>query len=239
MDLNLDLNLVQSQKVLLTPRLKQALEVLRMDSQELFEYVEEQLESNPFLDVLEHGYNTKEMAINKHYKKKVREYQGEIPEEELDPQAELEEMSYYYSLSDSVQFIIPDIIIKKVHEQFQVVLNEDAIPMVNLNEVNGTTLNFKANTEVQKYIRKKMEAAKWMVWCIEQRKNALLKITEHILKKEAEFFEKGKKFLKPLTLRELAEELEIHETVIQNTLSGKYLQCQWGVFETNSFIKIS
>jgi DNA-directed RNA polymerase specialized sigma54-like protein len=239
LDSNLDLNLVQSQKILLTPKLKQALEILRMNSQELFEYIEEQLESNPVLDILENNYSTEEMILKKYRNKKTHGLNAEtLCNEDVDSikEYELEELAFNISLYESIQFIIPDVIIKKAQHKFQVILNEDAIPLVNINEAYRKILSSDVNSELKKVIHEKIDAATWILWCIEQRKNTILKVTELILSKEFDFFDKGKRYLKFLALKELAEELDIHETVIQNTLNGKYIQCQWGVFEMKSFI---
>jgi DNA-directed RNA polymerase specialized sigma54-like protein len=239
LDLNLDLNLVQSQKILLTPKLKQALEILRMNSQELFEYIEEQLELNPVLDVLENNYSTEEIILKKYQNKKTHGLNAEtLCNEDFEDvkEYELEELAFNISFQESTQFIIPDVIIKKIQDRFQILINEDAIPLVNINEAYRRILKSEVSNEMKKLIIDKIDAASWILWCIDQRKNTMLKVTELILKKEIEFFEKGKRFLKFLFLKDLAEELDIHETVIQNTLNGKYIQCQWGVFEMKCFI---
>ena len=240
LDFNLDLNLVQSQKILLTPKLKQAIEILKMNSQELFEYIEEQLELNPVLDILENNYSTEELVLKKYLNKKTyglntETHYNEDFEDVSD--IELEELAFHRSFQESTQFIIPDVIIKKVQENFQIQLNEDAIPLVNINEGYRRILNSEVNTEVKKFILDKIDEATWILWCMELRKNTMIKVTEIILDKERLFFEGGKKYLKFLFLKELAEALEIHETVIQNMLNGKYIQCQWGVFEMKCFIK--
>lgn len=242
MDLNLDLNLVQSQKILLTPKLKQALEILKMNSQELFEYIEEQLELNPVLDILENNYSTEEMILKKYQNKKTHGLNAETlcnEDSEDIKEYELEELAFNISLQESTQFIIPDVIVQKAQDKFQIILNEDAIPLVNINDAYRRILNAEVNLEVKKFILDKIDEATWILWCIEQRKNTMQKVTEIIVNKEIEFFEKGKKYLKFLVLKELSEELDIHETVIQNTLNGKYIQCKWGVFEMKCFINTS
>lgn len=221
MDFNFDLKLVQSQKLLLTPQLKQALEILKMTSQELFEYVEEELEKNPVLEAFESNGNTEEKSSIDSLGTGWDEYDG------------------YGRLTDTydeeIKYIIPDIIVKKIGGKFEIVLNDDAIPLIGINEYYKRISEQKLSNEAAEFLKGKMDSAVWLIKCIEQRKSTLRKVAEGILSCQLEFFEFGKQHLKPLTKKETADRIGMHESTISRAINSKYIQCKFGVFEMRYF----
>ena len=384
LDFNFDLNLVQSQKILLTPQLKQALEILRMTSQELFEYVEEELEKNPILEALEsEGYMGEETEIDNRdelewdsqagYRgssidtdercffrvsdftvdkatvglslKEHLVFQlhtsaltgeqiviGEYLVDNIDENGyiaiDLSEAASYYNVpaskikkvldhiqsfdppgicarnlkeclliqlrqmnckdpivrrvvenhlddlaanrisrvaknvgtdikkinevfelirtlepipgrafgdGEEVKYIIPDITVRKMADKFDIAVNDDSIPLIGINEYYKGFLSQDLNTEARKYMQSKLDNARWLIKCLEQRRNTLRKVAGEIVGRQAEFFGKGVKYLKPLTMKEIAGKIDMHESTVSRAISGKYLQCPWGVFEMRYF----
>ncbi|HHX18542.1 MAG TPA: RNA polymerase factor sigma-54 [Clostridium sp.] len=370
MDFYFDLNLVQPQKIILTPQLKEALEILKMNSQELTEYIQNEIEINPALDiypdcpdtqkyVLPITLETKEYferndeiidfinnnvadksAVNMSLKDyllmqlgtvKLSENEMEIAEYLIDniddngyltvtlleavsflnfPISKIEKIlkvlqsfkpsgvcarnlkecliiqlkhmgiedenmeniikKHLNYLADNkilqvakengirreqvieiykfiktlepkpgrkfyggrqIKYIIPDAIVKKNNDYFEVYVNEDALPNININSYYKSILSEDINIEARKFIQSKIDRVNWLIKCIEKRKNTLLKVLLCVVDKQKEFFKKGKKYIKPLTMEEVAREISVHESTVIRAVSGKYIQCSWGIFD--------
>ncbi|TYQ12940.1 UNVERIFIED_CONTAM: RNA polymerase RpoN-/SigL-like sigma 54 subunit [Acetivibrio alkalicellulosi] len=135
-----------------------------------------------------------------------------------------------------IKYIIPDVVVSRVHDDFEVYINDEAIPSINISGYYKNVLkedknNEEIDVEARKFIQSKIDKVNWLIRCIEQRRNTLLKISQCIVLKQKDFFRNGKKSLKPLTMKELAEEISVHESTVSRSVSGKYIQCNWGVFE--------
>jgi RNA polymerase sigma-54 factor len=141
-----------------------------------------------------------------------------------------------YSCSNELKFIIPDVIIKKIKGSYEVIINEDAIPLLNISKYYRRIESDEGNTEAKKFIKSKIDSASWLINCIEQRKSTIRKITEFILNAEADFFENGKSYLKPVSAKEVSQFVNMHETTLTKIIGGKYIQCNWGIFDFRYFI---
>lgn len=384
MNFNFDLNLVQSQKLVLTPQVKQALEILGIGSQELFEYVEEEMETNPALEAADdseidehesHGTGHLEDEWDDNIRKgeqyglpgidiiesisdftvdkssvrlSLKEHlMFQLNTSDLDEEfrilgghiidnvdengyltAGLPEIAAYFNVplkkldkvlkalqtfdppgvcarnlkeclaiqlrqmdimdenvfmlvdnyldslaankitqisrstglsarkiagiyeiikklepkpgreffdSDDVKYIIPDCIVKKINNRLEVLINEEAFPLVNICSYYRKVIKEDINIEAKKFIQSRIDSGQWLIKCIELRKNAIRKISECIIDKQGEFFEKGKSHIKPLTMKQVAQETDMHESTVGRTINAKYLQCVWGVFELRYF----
>lgn len=383
MDLNFDFNLVQSQKLVLTPQFKQALEILTMNSLELFKYTEEQLEANPVLEIYEtekwvyddffpdknemvewndeksfdkdgkdsdgsngslsellvdrasysltlrehllmqlhtsnlderqttigeylidnfdeNGYLVLEPAdaakyfnipvkrilevlrviqsfdppgigarslkeclliqirqmkcINDDIKCLVENHLDNLAHNKISLVAEstgfsskkiIEILNFIKTLepkpgrefynSDVIKYTVSDIIVKKIRDSFEVFINEDAFPFLEINQYYRRIVDRDASEETRDFIQNRLNRAAWLIKCIEQRKTVLKSIGEYIVGRLPDFFDKGKKYLKPLSLNDAAMRIDAHETVASRILADKYLQCMWGTFEMKSF----
>ena len=136
---------------------------------------------------------------------------------------------------EEVKYIIPDITVRKVVDKFDITVNDDSIPLIGINEYYKGFLSQDLNVEARKYMQSKLDSARWLIKCLEQRRNTLRKVAEEIVGRQAEFFGKGVKHLKPLTMKEIAGKIDMHESTVSRAISGKYLQCPWGVFEMRYF----
>ncbi|MFC1852782.1 RNA polymerase factor sigma-54 [candidate division CSSED10-310 bacterium] len=141
-----------------------------------------------------------------------------------------------YSL-DEVRYIIPDVIITKVDDEYLVLLNDDGIPRLRISNLYLNILKnrSKSNEGTRDYIEKKLNSAKWLIRSIEQRQQTLYKVSKSILKFQRDFFDKGISYLKPLVLRDVAEDIEMHESTVSRVSTNKYMHTPRGVFELKYF----
>jgi RNA polymerase sigma-54 factor len=133
-----------------------------------------------------------------------------------------------------IKYIIPDIVITRGIHDFKILFNDCNIPSLKLN---NDYLIFSKDCENQfrDLINKNYKEAKWLIKCIEQRRNTILKIVETILRKQIEFFCGDKSFIKPLSLKTIANDIGIHESTVSRAIQGKYLQCERGIFGLKYF----
>lgn len=138
------------------------------------------------------------------------------------------------------QIIIPDVFIFKRAGEWVVSLNEDGLPRLKVSQQYASLLKKKDNKsaagkEAREFVNQRMKNAGWIINAISERNKTILRVAEVILKKQMEFFEKGKEYLRPLTLKQVAEELGLHESTISRTTSNKYLHSPRGIFELKFF----
>lgn len=135
------------------------------------------------------------------------------------------------------QYITPDVIVEKdENEDFIVYLSSDSVPQLRIsNDYRQMAKGKSVNKTDKKYIRERVESAKWLIRNIEQRQQTILRIASAIVEVQREFFEKGIKFIKPLTLQEIADKVGVHEATVSRTTRGKYMQTPQGLFELKYF----
>ncbi|MHB2148797.1 RNA polymerase factor sigma-54 [Calditrichota bacterium LG25] len=134
-------------------------------------------------------------------------------------------------------YIVPDFIVEKIDDKLVVTLNDWNIPPLRISNLYKKMLmdRKKYDKETRKYIRKKVESARWFITSIWQRKITMLKVMEAIVEKQREFFEKGPEYIKPLTMREIAEMIDMDISTVSRVANGKYVQTDYGVFELKYF----
>jgi RNA polymerase sigma-54 factor len=138
--------------------------------------------------------------------------------------------------SGEPNYIVPDIYIIKTGDKFSVVLNEDGIPRLKVSKIYQDQLNAGIlKGETKSYIKDKLKGAVWLMRSIYQRQRTIYRVTEAILRRQADFFEKGPQHLKPMVLRDIAEELELHESTISRVTTNKYVHTPHGIFELKYF----
>lgn len=136
------------------------------------------------------------------------------------------------------QYIIPDIIVEKVDGQYIVTMNETSVPRLMLGSYYGKLHDEAQNDpELAKYLAKKVNSALWLIKSIDQRKNTIFNVASAIVKYQQNFFEEGPKCLKTLTLKQIAEEVDIHESTVSRSINGKYMETPRGVYELKYFFK--
>ncbi len=144
---------------------------------------------------------------------------------------------------DEARYITPDIYIRKMDGEWVATLNEDGLPRLRISRFYRNELaKKKANgedDEVKDYIQDKLRGAMWLIRSIHQRQSTIVKVTQSIIKFQHEFFEKGVEHLRPLVLREVADDIEMHESTVSRVTNNKYVYTPRGVFELKFFFNSS
>jgi RNA polymerase sigma-54 factor len=181
-----------------------------------------------FDDLLNHRWSdiAKAMAIDP---KDVQDAADSISQ--LDPKPGLK-----YS-GDPEGYIIPDLIVEKIDGEYMVFANDTNLPRLRLSqayrEVAKDKKQFKG--ENKEFISQKLNSANWMIQAIEQRRQTMLRVMHFIVDRQRDFFEKGVQHLKPLTLREVADHIEMHESTVSRVTNEKYCQTPRGVCSLKYF----
>ncbi|MBL4635783.1 MAG: RNA polymerase factor sigma-54 [Kofleriaceae bacterium] len=134
--------------------------------------------------------------------------------------------------SDEPVYITPDVYIHKVGDKYFVVPNDDGLPKLKISNFYRSAMG---GTDAKQYLQDKLRSAQWLIRSIHQRQRTIIKVTESILKFQREFFEKGVTHLKPLILRDVAEDIGMHESTISRVTTNKYLHTPQGIFELKFF----
>lgn len=149
--------------------------------------------------------------------------------------------------STDVQYVTPDVYVKKIGDEYVVVLNEDGLPKLQISnfyksaimkEVASRSAEVPTNVkqdEAQNYIQDKLKSALWLIKSIHQRQKTLYKVTKSITSFQKEFFDNGIHSLKPLVLRDVADEIGVHESTVSRATSGKFVHTPQGIFELKYF----
>jgi RNA polymerase sigma-54 factor len=134
-------------------------------------------------------------------------------------------------------YIIPDLIVEKIGVRYHVFLNDTGMPRLRLSRSYQEIARDKKKMtpENREFIASKMNSANWMIQAIEQRRQTMLKVMNFIVDRQRDFFEKGIEYLKPLTLREVAEVINMHESTVSRVTNEKYVQTPRGVLPLKFF----
>ena len=139
--------------------------------------------------------------------------------------------------SDFVQTIIPDVYVYKKGDDYVIVLNDEGIPRFRINEEYIQMLTKSGKENVKKFLQEKVNNAKWLLRSIEQRERTIYKVVDALIRFQRDFFDKGVSFLKPLVLKDVASELELHESTVSRTINNKYISTPHGIFELKYFFQ--
>jgi RNA polymerase sigma-54 factor len=134
-------------------------------------------------------------------------------------------------------YVIPDMVVEKIDGQYMVFVNDGNLPRLKLSRVYQDIARDKKKFEGEnkEFITNKLNAAQWLIQAIEQRRHTMLKVMHFIVDRQREFFEKGVQYLKPLTLREVADAIDMHESTISRVTNEKYAQTPRGVLPLKFF----
>jgi len=139
-----------------------------------------------------------------------------------------------FSTIESHHFIQHEVNVKKVKAKWQVSLNEQAIPKLRLNHIYRDLIKNSQN-DVAHHLSSQIQEAKWIVKNIQQRFITILKVSEAIMRHQKDFLDHGESMMKPLVLREIAEEVGLHESTISRVTSNKYINTPRGIYELKFF----
>ena len=152
---------------------------------------------------------------------------------ELDPKPGLR----YAPTLDHRQDVIPDLVVRELDGRYVVEVNDTGFPGLRVAESTRALVRDKTklSSKEKEFIAKNYNSATWMVQAVEQRRQTMLKVMNFIVDKQKAFFEKGVQSLKPLTLREVADHIEMHESTVSRVTNKKYVQTPRGVYSLKYF----
>src|SRR5947207_6400950 len=130
-------------------------------------------------------------------------------------------------------YVEPDVYVQKVGDEYVIVLNEDGMPKLRINGSYRSMLNSmdsKQDGETVNYIKDKIRSAVWLIKSLDQRQRTIYKVAESIVKHQREFLERGIDFLRPLVLRDVADDIQMHESTVSRVVSNKYMHTPRGLF---------
>jgi RNA polymerase sigma-54 factor len=142
---------------------------------------------------------------------------------------------------DTPQYINPDIYVYKLEDDFVIMLNDDGMPKLRVNSFykSSITRGKKISGDAEDYIQEKMRSAAWLIKSIHQRQKTIYRVMESILQFQREFFDKGIAHLKPMVLRDVAQDIGMHESTISRVTTNKYAFTPQGIFELKYFFNSS
>ena len=181
-----------------------------------------------FDDFLNHRY----IDIAKALEITPREVQAAADEiSHLDPKPGLK-----YSVAPE-QYVIPDLIVEKIDGEYLVFANDTSLPRLRISQSYRDVAKDKSKFtgENKEFIATKLNSANWMIQAIEQRRQTMLKVMNFIVDRQREFFERGVQYLRPLTLREVADHIEMHESTVSRVTNKKFVQTPRGVYSLKYF----
>jgi RNA polymerase sigma-54 factor len=145
--------------------------------------------------------------------------------------------------AEDPKYVVPDLLVERVDEEYVVMLNDRNVPRLRISSAYESVIAANKRRpdasveqkQTREYIQGKLASAKWLIQTIEQRRRTMIKVMNCIVREQREFFDKGIAFLRPLTLAQVARQIDMHESTVSRVCSGKYVQTPRGVFELKFF----
>lgn len=133
------------------------------------------------------------------------------------------------------EYVIPDVLVRKVGNRWTVELNSDSVPRLKINQHYASLGGSTRNDSDNQFIRSNLQEAKWLIKSLESRNETLLKVTRCIVEQQQAFFEQGEEFMRPMVLADIATAVDMHESTISRVTTQKYLHSPRGIFELKYF----
>ncbi len=140
-----------------------------------------------------------------------------------------------YSQDGLTSYITPDIIIQRVEDDYEVIINDSYTPRLKINSMYRNMLTNNNNSRAAKFLHARLDSALWLIKSIEQRRITLHNIMQALIKVQRPFLDRGVSYLKPLTLKDIAEEIDVHESTVSRATANKYVQTPQGFFPLRFF----
>lgn len=141
-----------------------------------------------------------------------------------------------FSSGETTKYVIPDIFVEEIGGEYVVSNNDTSLPKLMVSSYySKLSAEAKSDEELNKYLTDRFNSALWLIKSINQRKQTIYNVACAVVKYQQEFFDKGEKYLKPLTLKQIADEVGVHESTVSRSINGKYMQSTRGVFELKYF----
>lgn len=140
-------------------------------------------------------------------------------------------------ITEEPRYITPDVYVFKFDNEYVVTLNDNGLPKLRINNYYRNILKDGSDVpeSTRDFIRERIKSATWLIKSIQQRQRTMYKVSKSIVSHQLDFLEKGEKYLKPLVLRDVAQDVEVHESTVSRVTNGKYIHTPRGVFELKFF----
>jgi RNA polymerase sigma-54 factor len=136
-------------------------------------------------------------------------------------------------VQEDLHYVVPDVYIQKVGAEYVVSLNDDGLPKLKISGLYRNAMH--DGGDAKEYIAERLRSAQWLIRSIAQRQRTIVKVARSILKFQRDFFDKGTHFLRPLILKDVADDIEMHESTVSRVTSNKFVHTPQGVFELKYF----
>lgn len=141
-----------------------------------------------------------------------------------------------FSSYNDTKYIIPDVTVEMINGKYIVIVNDTTAPKLSVNSYYKRILmESDKESNLSKFLTGRLNSALWLIKSIEQRRQTIYNVVSAVVEYQNDFFRYGKKYLKPLTLKQVAEEVGIHESTVSRAINGKYMQCPRGIYEIKYF----
>ena len=137
--------------------------------------------------------------------------------------------------NSATQYVIPDIFVRKINGQWRITLNPEAAPKIKINQLYADHLKASGRSEGATHLKNSLQEARWFIKSLQSRNETLMRVGTEIVKRQQLFLDYGAEGMKPMVLRDIAEELELHESTISRVTTQKYMHTPRGVYEFKFF----
>jgi RNA polymerase sigma-54 factor len=136
-------------------------------------------------------------------------------------------------------YIVPDLYIVKQDDEWVAQLNEDGLPRLRVSDYYRRTLRSDNARDAKNYVQERLRSAQWLIRSIQQRQRTILRVAQSIIRFQRDFFDLGIDHLKPLVLRDVADDIGMHESTVSRVTTNKYVHTPRGIFELKFFFNSS
>jgi RNA polymerase sigma-54 factor len=141
-----------------------------------------------------------------------------------------------FGSANETRYIVPDVTVEKVDSEYIVTVNESSAPKLTISPYYQRMLiDSDKESNISKFLTGRLNSALWLIKSIEQRRQTIYNVVSAVVKYQIDFFDKGPKYLKTLTLKQIADEVGIHESTVSRSINGKYMQSPRGIYEIKFF----
>jgi RNA polymerase sigma-54 factor len=140
---------------------------------------------------------------------------------------------------DEIRTVLPDVFVEKIGGEYVIYLNDDGVPRLRVSSLYRRIVGQEGEAEQQarQYLQEKVRAATWLIKSIQQRQQTLFRVTQSIFKFQQEFLDHGVSQLKPMVLRDVAEDIHMHESTVSRATANKYVHTPQGLYELKFFFQ--